>query len=490
MSGKMMGMVGPMGRVNPRLAKGLLLLVGAAYLVAQLLLFSPDRAPSWDEAIYLSQVTPGVQPIAFAPSRARGITLLVAPVALAGGSVASVRLFLAVASSVALVASFLPWVALVGLGAPVAASLLGFTWLGLFYGSEVMPNLWAALLAVAATGALVRRVDGTARWGSVVASASLGLMALVRPADALVLGGALAAYVIVVRRSSIRVLAPLGAGLVLGWAPWLVEMSVRFGGPVRALREAGSLGHLTAAGIGDRLLQNLALTDGPTIGPEAHPHVPLAGALWWGATVALAVVAVVRKRCTPAFGPVRYATLAGSALAGEYLLLVSGLAPRFLLPAYALLSLPAAVGLVSLWAGAVASRVAGAAAVAVLAALTVWQLGMARSIGTNATVARRSVSDAGLQVRRLAAGSPCVVASSVGFPQVAFSSGCEGRGLRGTDTESLAALQASAPRGDRVFVVLQTIAPQGSPLEHLVATTIPAAGGGRWSIYEVTAAVP
>ena len=95
----MMGwMAGRTGPPEARLARRLLLVVGASYLVAQLLLFSPSRAPSWDEAIYLSQVTPGVHAIAFAPSRARGISLLVAPITMAGGSVAAVRLFLAAVS--------------------------------------------------------------------------------------------------------------------------------------------------------------------------------------------------------------------------------------------------------------------------------------------------------------------------------------------------------------------------------------------------------
>ena len=476
----MVGMVGPTGSLDPRLARRLLLLVGAAYLVAQLLLFSPSRAPSWDEAIYLSQVTPGVHPIAFAPSRARGITFLVAPVAVVGGSVATVRLFLAAASSVALAASFLLWIPALGLAAPGAAFLFGFTWLGLFYGSEVMPNLWAAMLAVAATGALVRRLEGGARWGSVGASALLGLMALVRPADALVLGVALALYILLFHRSSIGVLVPLSAGLAIGWAPWLIEMSVRFGGPVRAMREAAALGHLTTLGIGDRMLQNLALTNGPTIGPET-PHVPLAGPLWWGTTVALAVVAVVRRRGTRMSGPGLCAALAGSALAAEYLVLVSGLAPRFLLPAYALLSLPAAVGLVSLLTGGMAHRIAGAAGVAVLAGLTVWQVGTARSIGTNAAAARGSVAAVGVEVHRLAAGRPCVVASAAGFPQVAFASGCAGRGLRGADAASLAALQGSVPRSDRLFVVLPMPPPEGSPLGSLPAASL----RDGWYVFEL-----
>ena len=473
-------MAGRTGPPEARLARRLLLVVGASYLVAQLLLFSPSRAPSWDEAIYLSQVTPGVHAIAFAPSRARGISLLVAPITMAGGSVAAVRLFLAALSSVALGASFLLWVPALGLGAPVAAFVFGFTWLGLFYGSEVMPNLWAAFLAVAATGAFVRRVEDGERWGAVAAAALVGLMALVRPADALVLSGALALYVLLFRRSSSRALVWLGAGLASGWAAWLVEMSVRFGGPGKALREAAALGHLTTLGVGERLLQNLALTNGPTIGPEAHARVPLAGALWWGTTAALAVVAIVRTRSSPRRGAVVCAVAAGSALAAEYLVLVSGLAPRFLLPAYALLSLPAAVGLIWLLTGGTPRRIVGAAAVAVLAGLTVWQVATARTIGTDAAAAREKVAAVGGEVRRLAAGRPCVVASSAGFPQVAYASRCGGRGLAGTDVASLAALRESVPPSEQLFVVLPTPPPAGSPL-----ASAPAASVEGWFVFEV-----
>lgn len=475
-------MAGRTGSPDARMARRLLLVVGASYLVAQLLLFSSDRAPSWDEAVYLSQVTPGVHAIAFAPSRARGISLLVAPITMAGGSVAAVRMFLAALSSVALAASFLLWVPALGLGAPVAAFLFGFTWLGLFYGSEIMPNLWAAILAVAAAGALVRRLEDGARWGAVAVAALVGLMSLVRPADALVLSGALALYVLLFRWSSSRALVWLGAGLALGWAPWLVEMSVRFGGPARAMREAAALGHLTTLGIGERMLQNLALTNGPTIGPEAHARVPLAGALWWGTTAALAVAGVARTRSSRRRGAMVCAVLAGSALAAEYLVLVSGLAPRFLLPAYALLSLPAAVGLISLLSGGAARRIAGAAAVAVLAAMTVWQVGTARAIGTNAAAAREKVAAVGGEVRRLAAGRPCVVASSAGFPQVAYASGCVGRGLAGTDATSLASLRGSVPPSERLFVVLPTPPPAGSPF-----ASAPAASVEGWLVFELPA---
>jgi len=476
----MVPMAGRTGSRDVRMARRLLLAVGAAYLVAQLLLFSPDRAPSWDEAIYLSQVTPGVHAIAFAPSRARGISLLVSPITMAGGSIRAVRLFLAALSSVALVGSFLLWFPAVGLGVPVAAFLFASTWVGLFYGSEVMPNLWAAVLAVAAAGAFVRRVEDGARWGAIGAAVLVGLMALVRPADALVLSGALALYVLLFRRSSRRELVLVGAGLAIGWGAWLFEMSVRFGGPARAIREAAALGHLTALGVGERVLQNLALTNGPTIGPEAHTDVPLAGVLWWGTTAALAGVAVVRTR-SPMRGAVLCAVIGGSALAAEYLVLVSGLAPRFLLPAYALLSLPAATGLLSLLSGGVARRIGGAAAVAVLAGLTAWQVGTARTIGTNAAAARELVASVGDEMRGLAAGHPCVVASPSAFPQLSFASRCAGRGLAGTDAASLAALRGSVSPSERLFVALPTSPPAGSPL----ASTPPISVEG-WFVFELS----
>ncbi|MGH2578564.1 MAG: hypothetical protein ACRDG9_12570, partial [Actinomycetota bacterium] len=109
-------MAGRTGSRDARMARGLLVFVGAAYLVAQLLLFPSNRAPSWDEAIYLSQMTTRVDAIAFAPSRARGISLLVSPITMTGGSIRAVRLFLAALSSVAVFGSFLLWVPALGLG--------------------------------------------------------------------------------------------------------------------------------------------------------------------------------------------------------------------------------------------------------------------------------------------------------------------------------------------------------------------------------------
>jgi len=85
-------------------------------------------------------------------------------------------------------------------------------------------------------------------------------------------------------------------------------------------------------------------------------------------------------------------------------------------------------------------------------------------------------------VRRLATGRPCVVASAAGFPQVAYASRCEGRGLAGADAASLAALRRSVPPSERLFVVLPTPPPAGSPL-----ASVPAASVEGWFVFELPA---
>ena len=72
------------------LAWRLLVVIGVAYVVAQVVLIPLARPPAWDETIYLSQVMPGIDPMVFEAWRARGIPLLVAPVTLLGGSVGDV----------------------------------------------------------------------------------------------------------------------------------------------------------------------------------------------------------------------------------------------------------------------------------------------------------------------------------------------------------------------------------------------------------------
>ncbi|MGI8616457.1 MAG: hypothetical protein ACR2L4_06725, partial [Actinomycetota bacterium] len=154
------------------------------FLLAQLALIHLRRPIRWDEAVYMTQVIPGMDALFFAAWRSRGITLLISPVTLLGGSLADVRLFLMVASAATVTLTFRIWIPLIGIAAPAAAFLFSFTWLGLVYGSAVMPNFRAAILGVAVAGLIARRLEGgSLRW-AVSASAVLGAMTLVRPTDA------------------------------------------------------------------------------------------------------------------------------------------------------------------------------------------------------------------------------------------------------------------------------------------------------------------
>ena len=452
--------------------------VGVSYAALQLIVVGVGRAPSWDEAIYLSQVSPNAHALPFVASRARGITLLVLPVARLTSSTEALRLFLIVASAAALVAAFRVWIPVVG-GAALAAGAFAFTWLGLLYGSGVMPNLWTALLCVAATGWVTRSVGSPARGDVRRAAICFALMALMRPPDALILAGALGVCVALIR-GPLRPILWSVSGAIIGSIPWIVEMSVRFGGPAGALRESFRLSHVASTGFAQRLAQHLALTNGPTLGPVADPSVPPVGALWWGLLAALSVFAVAATRRDMRARPgAALAAIGGIALAAEYLFVIAGLAPRFLLPGYGLLSVSAATGAVLL-RRQLASSVVTTALAAAASVLLVWHIGVAGRVTSAIAAADGRSREVGVAIRDAAASTPCDVASDASFPQIGLASGCEARPLQDPSAPSWI---AAAPGDGRVgFVALRgtrTALPAG-----LSGSPIP--GPQDWTIYRIT----
>jgi hypothetical protein len=472
------------------LARRLVLVVGLAYLAAQLLAFSLDRPPSWDEAIYLSQVTPGAEPLPFVPSRARGITFMALPVLQLGGALAQLRLFLAVASAAALIASFRMWVPVVGFAAAAAALLFAGSWPALFYGSELMPNLWVALIGVAATAVLARRLtDREGRYDELVAGGLVAVAALIRPLDAVVLTAALVLLPVALRRASAAWTVHLVLGLIAGWTPWLVEMTGRFGSPGEAFAAAARLGHTGRWSLVENARQYLALSDGPSIGPVAEPDVPVSGLLWligWLILVILGVRASSRGLLPSVVVPL----VAGIALGVEYVLLTDAQAPRFLLPALALLTLPAGLGLVSLVAGIgdregprPVRKVAAGGARILLIAWAVVQMGTAARVEADVTGQRASAQRAGLEVRTLAARERCQVYSEGSFPIVGFSAGCRAAPLG----KVLAGWKDRSDRlegdGVRVFLVLHRTEAIPPPEGTSLLAEIPSEGELTWFIY-------
>jgi hypothetical protein len=447
-----------------RVAFWLLLAVGAGYFVAQLTLMPFHRPAGWDEAVYVSQVSPRMDALFLEAWRARGITLLIAPVTALGGSLAALRLYLMLVSAAAVTITFRLWIPVLGLAAPIAAFLFSFTWLSLFNGSTVMPNFWAAILGVAVAGLVARRLEGGPFRHAVLAVVVLGAMALVRPTEATVVAGAIGLYVLVVRRASWRLILGLGLGLTLGWLPWIIEMSIRFGGLRKALRAANSEGHLAVAPVTEHVLAYLGFTYGRAKLPPVG--LPEAGLLWWALLVLLAAIALRRGVDAPARSAALLGCIATLALALEYFVLVPYVAGRFLLPAYAFAAIPAAIGLMSLLRNGIPARVVGAIVLVLIVPWAIWQADVgSRVVARESRGGRRFVA-AGLLLRDLAGGRPCSFVSPGAFPQIHLVSGCDGGQLRFPPLPTPAQWDAIA-NGEEVFMILPTVARGDSPLAPL-----------------------
>ncbi|MGH2642291.1 MAG: hypothetical protein ACRDGO_11395 [Actinomycetota bacterium] len=473
------------------LARRLLLIVGVVYLVVQLFAFSLDRPPSWDEAIYLSQVSPGAVTLPFLPYRARGITFIALPVLQFGGSLSQLRLFLAVASAAALTASFRAWASVIGFGAVGAAFLFVGVWPTLVYGSELMPNLWVAVIGVAATAVLARRIArGEGRYDELLVGGLVALAALIRPLDAIVLTSALLVLPIVIHRATVSWTVHLLLGAAAGLAPWLVEMTTRFGSPGAAISAAARFGPAGSWSLFENVRQYLALGDGPTIGPDPRPELPVVGILWLLGLVTLVIVGVRTARSRGLFVAVLVPVAAGVALAAEYVAFTDALAPRFLLPALAVLSVPAGLGLASIVVrirGRDGPTSAGLGVVvatsALVAAWTIVQLGIATTVEGGLVGRRSSAERVGTQVRELAANQPCHVFSEVNYPIMSYAAGCRGSQVGtvlGAWDERAEHLER---RGILPFLVLHRADEPTAPAGANLIVEVPSQGAMRWFIY-------
>lgn len=459
-------------------ARGLVIAIGVTFLAIHLLFIPRDWPTGWDESVYLSQVTPGMEGLFFNPWHARGITLIVAPVtSLGGSSVADVRLFLMVLASFTVTATFWLWIPLVGMAAPVAAFVFSFSWQGQVLASEVKPNYWGALLGLAATALVARRLEGGRTLNVVLASVLLAATALVRPTEATVLAGAIGVYILLWRRKSWRDLVPLGVGLAVGWLPWVIEMSARFGGLTGALRAAGKGQHFVVVPLAENVLRHLRYADDKSA-PSAVP-----GAIWWGVLVLMASVAIARGVKRSDRAAALLCALGALALATEYLIFVPALAPRFLLPAYVMASVPFAIGLVSLLRGNGVSRVIGAIVLVFLIPWTIWQGTV--TVQRAPTVNRGSALPlrVGSTIRRLAEGRPCFVLGQRAYPQIAYTARCAG--AKGDNrVPSDQQLEAFARSERVVFIVRIAEAPKKSLLSSIEPVRF-LAGKKDWLVYQL-----
>jgi hypothetical protein len=337
------------GRVRQADSIWWLVIVAAAFTIAQLALVVPKLGLSWDETVYISQVSGHAPASYFDPARARGIPLLVAPLTMLTSSVLALRIYLSVASGLGLFLALLTWRHLrPAWQLALAGVLFGGLWTTLYYGPQAMPDLWVALSSLAAVGFFLQaaRADGTSArhsWGALAGLTVCGAFAaLVRPGDALYLAAVLGIAVLAIRQwRRWDLLAAVVVGFAAGAAEWVIEAYVSFGGPLNRLHEAGA----EQGGFGFHLAfwDELRAVNGPTLcRPCTVGYRYPVLSLWWLALPVLVVLGVIAARRAGRLAPAALAAACAFGLAFQYLFLISYAAPRFLLPAYALAAIPVA----------------------------------------------------------------------------------------------------------------------------------------------------
>lgn len=433
--------------------------VAAAFSLAQLVLVRPGMGLGWDETVYVSQVSGHAPASFFSAPRARGVSLLVAPVAAWSSSTALLRIYLAVLSGLALFLALRAWrglfpVRCLALGGALFASL----WVTLFYGPQAMPNYWVAVAALAAVACFLRAPTDRGALSGLAGSAVL--MAWMRPVDAV--WATLPLLALGLARRHRRALLVLLAGLAAGAAEWVAEAYASYGGLARRLSDGsaiqGGLGWHFAVVDQLRSLGGRTLCR-PCTGALPHPLVTL----WWCALPLLAVlalaVAVRARRPLATLLPLACAATA----AFPYLFLIGYAAPRFLLPAYALLAIPVADALARLTTrsrGAPSSggRPAPAARTTVrpspptarhpalrplalasvgvcLAAHLAVQLVVLLHVVGAATDAHDAWGRTAAEMRRRGVRPPCLVTGHEAIP-VAFAAGCASAATAGPNTNT------------------------------------------------------
>ncbi|WP_407698462.1 hypothetical protein [Streptomyces cyaneochromogenes] len=440
--------------------EGLLAAVAGAFTLAQLLLARPTMGLGWDEVVYVSQVGTEAPAAFFSAPRARGVSLLVWPVASWSSSTTLLRVYLAVLSGLALYLALRAWR---GLFPPRvlagAGALFATLWVTLFYGPQAMPNLWVAFGALLCVGCFLRaradRLDGRALWGVLAGAA---VMAWMRPTDAVWIVLPLLVLAVAARHRGLGI--ALAAGLVAGGAEWVIEAFVSYGGLRERLNQAsriqGDLGWNLAVDDQVRSLVGSTLCR-PCDGQMPHPVVYA----WWFVLPLLAAcalaIAVLAGRTTRTAVPL----LCAATAAFPYLFMIGYAAPRFLLPAYALLAIPVADALLHLakrpngrW------RPAAAAVIGVgLAGHLAVQYAVLDRTVERSTAGRQDWARSAAELHRLGVRPPCLLTGHEAIP-VAYYTGCSSGATRGHNANTTT---AEILRTTRSIPVGALTAPGGTP---------------------------
>lgn len=430
--------------------------VAAAYVTTMLLVVAPRVALGWDETLYASQVSPRVPAGFFSAPRARGVTYVIAPIVHFTASPVALRTYLAVLAGVLLVVGFWPWLRVFRRPATVPLAALAFSslWVVLFYSPSAMPNTWVALGALAAVGWFVRYGYGASRWSLAGVGAGLAFVVLVRPSDGFWICVPLAVAMVASRRwRRLPLYGTALAGVAVGLTPWLVESYQRFGGPVARLNRASQIeGGLAWHPIGAYYqMRSVAgpLLCRPCTGQLASPLL----AVWWLALPLLVLAGLAVAARTRQLAQAAVPAACGASIGLSYLLTLTYAAPRFLIPAYALLSLPVGVLFGELVGGARRFRVPAALVVGLVLALQVaTQFAILLHEAGTHTASALGYQPAAVVLQRDGIHAPCIIHGKDDVP-IGYAMGCREEEWSGhNQTTTKAGLLAMAHHEDAVYI--------------------------------------
>jgi len=277
---------------------------------------------------------------------------------------------------------------------------------------------------------------------------------VMRPPDAVWLVAPLAVVALLVpgwRRPALW--GALVAGLVLGCGEWVIEAYVRYGGVGERLHRASAIQGGT--GWNFAVDDQIRALDGRTLCRpcDAPWRDPITSA-WWFALPFLAaggamMPAGLRRR------RMLLPLLVASSLSVPYLFLIGYAAPRFLLPSYALLSLPVANCLRALLTAPAGRRrplLTGLVVAALCGHLAVQFGTMAADVRTNRAM-RRAYDAVAARLHAAGVRPPCVLTGDHAVP-MAFYARCASRQIGGPDGSITPAALVAAARTRPVAVLV------------------------------------
>jgi hypothetical protein len=243
--------------------------------------------------------------------------------------------------------------------------------------------------------------------------------------------------------------------MVLGWLPWLIEAQIRFGGIAERLRDGRRL--VEGSGGIKVFFWHLIVVDGPLYQKRPRGEIPWQGVAWWACLIGFAFLGLWLVRKRNEFKPATIALLSSLLVFAAYTFLTGVARPRYLLPTYALISIPAAIGFYH-FLRLLRLRSIVAAAFILLAALGLgwtWHARVLADIGHH-EIGRRSIyMRYGDVVREEAAGRPCALGTQLFGPPVNVRSGCRTRLMyRRTERKVERFLKKRACKGDAVFLIV------------------------------------